>query len=47
MDTGLGGKAIDEMWGDTMKVMLYGGVDEDSETNSCLSISKRQREQTW
>ena len=41
MEIGLGGKAVDEMWGDNMKVMVYGGVNEDSETDRQPSISKR------
>ena len=42
MDTGLGGKAVDEMWGDNMKGMLSGGVNEDSETDSHLYLRGRE-----
>lgn len=41
VEIGLGGKAVDEMWGDNMKVMVYGGVNEDSATNRQPSIAKR------
>lgn len=42
MDTGLGGKAVDEMWGDNTKGMLSGCVNEDSETDSHLYLRGRE-----